>query len=64
MQTTTLYKQILIFTTIILGAISLALLISLNEDKIKSFTQKAAATAAEGGKAFGTLLTEDLDPDF
>ncbi len=60
----TFSKQLLIFSAILIVSLSLLFWVRYFKDDIASLAQKAAAGAAENGKAFGELMTEDLDPDF
>ncbi len=61
---TTLVKQLLIFSAILIASISLSFLATYFKSDLKALAQKAAAGAVDNGKAFGTLMTEDLDPDY
>ena len=57
------FRQLMIFTLIIVVAVSLSFLANLYKQDLIKVGQKAAAAANENGKAFKTLMTEDLDPD-
>ena len=60
---TIFFKQVLIFSAIIFAAIGLSYAVNFYKDDIKAIGLKAAAAANESGKAFGEIMTEDLDPD-
>ena len=58
------FKQLLIFSAILVSSVTLAYLAQRYHSQLQTFAQKAAAAGAENGKAFGALMTEDLDPDY
>ncbi len=61
---TILYKQLFIFSSIIFLTLALSYVINIYKDDLKLLTQSAAAAAQDSGRAFGSLMTEELDPDF
>ncbi len=60
---TIFFKQVLIFSAIIFAAIGLSYAATYYKEDLKRLGLQAATAANESGKAFGALMTEDLDPN-